>query len=485
MLFKYIFKNTVFLSIARIIFKGFLAGLTIILARYLGVEKFGQYATAIAFSGLFLVFNDLGMTAFLIREGSRDKSKLNVLAGNGLLVEAIMSILLFGAMLLVGRILNYSSLILTLIALFGIGTLLYEARKVFQGVFEASLKFKIIAVQQLIYSSLLFFLTLFVLLVKPDFKNVAYVQIFVSTIIIIFLTIAFFRIIKPKIDLRQIYPMLSGAFAFCLSQLFFIIYFQTDAVILSIFKTDKDVGLYSAVYKLVIALFIFPQIIFRTCMPVIYGFGFKNMEKLKRIYKAILKYLSAAGLACSLGMFFLAKPILILAYGKKYEAAVIILQILAWFVFIKFLSMTFGSYLLSTDKQNRRAAFQGVAALLNLGLNLILIPKWGFLAAAGTTLLSDLFLAVVYFLIMTRDFKEKITFLMTPILRSFLAAIILSLFLFFTRDYFHVIVSAILGAFVFGISLWIFRFFDEYDRKLIRQIIKRDTNIRMSTNDTN
>jgi O-antigen/teichoic acid export membrane protein len=470
-MFKYIFKNTVFLIIARLIFKAFLAALTILLARFLGVEKFGIYSTAIAFAGVFLVFNDLGMNTYMIREGSRDRSKLPLLFGNALVIEVVMSLILYILIMIAAVLLKYPAQVISLISLMAIATLIYEGRKIFEGAFRVNLKFKIIGYQQIIYSSLLFILTLLVVLKVPDLTNIAYVQIFVSAVVLIFLAIPLFKFLRPRIDVRQIYPMLSGAFAFCLSQFFFIIYFQTDTVILSIFRGSHDVGLYSAVYKLVVAIFFFSQIVLRTCMPVIYKISLKDREKLKRIYKTLLKYLSALGIAFSVGLFFLAKPIILLAYGKKYEAAAVILQILAWFVFLKFISATLSTYLLSTDKQNRRAALQGVAAFLNLGLNLIFIPKWGFIAAALTTLLSEFFLVVTYFIITARDFREKFIFFLKPILVSFMPAVILSVFLFFTKDHLNVIVTTILGAIIFALSLLIFKFFGEYDKKLVREII--------------
>lgn len=478
MLFKHIFKSTVFLLITRVIFKAFLAGLTILLARFLGVEKFGQYSLALAFSGVFLVFNDLGMNAFLVREGSRDKTKLPVLFGNALFIEIAMSLILYGAIIAGANILRYPKEVIGIISLIAIATLIYEGRKIFEGAFRVNLKFNVIGWQQVIYSSLLFIFTLGVVLINPHLKNIAYAQIFVSAIVFVFLAVALFRILKPKIDLNQIYKMLSGAFAFCLSSFFFIIYFQTDTIILSIFRSDYDVGLYSSVYKLVVAIFIFSQIILQTILPVIYRISLEEKEKLKRIYRALTKYLGALGLACSIGLFFLAKPIILLAYGKKYEAAAIILQILAWFVFIKFMSSIFSTYLLSTNKQNRRAALQGVAAFLNLVLNLILIPKFGYIAAAGTTLFSELLLATAYFVITTRDFKEKFTFFLKPIFYSLLPAVILSLFLSFTKDHFNVILIAIFGIVIFGVSLVVFKFFDDYDKKLIRQIISRDASFK-------
>ncbi len=482
---KYIFKNAVFLLFGRVVFKGFIAVLTIILARFLGVERFGMYSTAIAFAGIFMIVNDLGMNAYMVREGSRDKSKVPVLFGNALVIEIVMSAILYVAIIIASHVLKYPPELVCLISLMGIATLIYEARKIFQGALETQLKFKIIGWQQIIYSALLFGLTAIILFVKPTLNNIAYVQIFVSIIVLIIIAITLSRSIKPKFNIKLFWPMISGAFAFCLSQLFFVIYFQTDTVILSIFRSQHEVGLYSSVYKLVVALFIFVQIIIRTCTPVIYKIGLNEREKLKRIYRTMLKYVSAFGLACSIGLWFLAKPVILLAYGKKYEAATIILQILAWFIFARFLNSTLSTYLLSTAKQNRRAALQGVAAFLNLGLNLLLIPRWGFIAAAGTTLLSEIFLLIAYYIIMTRDFKERVVFFLKPIFVSIIPALLMAVVLMFTRDKFHVIINCGLGALTFVVSLFVFRFFGEYDKKLIKEIVSRKADDNPNSSETN
>ena len=74
------------------------------------------------------------------------------------------------------------------------------------------------------------------------------------------------------------------------------------------------------------------------------------------------------GLPVSVGIFALSRLIILFIYGSGYSGSTIALQILAWFVFMKFLSYLTGIILSSIDRQYLRMYSQGIAALINLSM---------------------------------------------------------------------------------------------------------------------
>ena len=167
------FSSTVFLMFSRIFFRVMSALIGILLARYLGVEQFGQYATVIAFVNLFMVFNDLGVSRFSLIEGSRDKEKLGYLLGNGLVVEFVLSLVLYGLMAVIINLIGYSSIIIELFIILAVAELLFESRKIYQSTLQSLTKFYLISWQQIIYSLLFFLLVLGAIFYKPEVKIIA------------------------------------------------------------------------------------------------------------------------------------------------------------------------------------------------------------------------------------------------------------------------------------------------------------------------
>ena len=62
----------------------------------------------------------------------------------------------------------------------------------------------------------------------------------------------------------------------------------------------------------------------------------------------------------------------------------------------------------SIDEQNKRMVGQGVTALFNVMLNVLLIPTLGFVGAAVSTLITEIFLFVIYYWFVTKSLKFNV-----------------------------------------------------------------------------
>ncbi|MCE7698134.1 MAG: oligosaccharide flippase family protein [Methanobacterium paludis] len=104
---KTLAKNTTVLFIANII--SYLLGFftTLYTARYLGVEGFGVLSLALAFTGIFNVFTDLGLSTLTIREVSRNKSLANKYIGNTTVMKIFFAVLTLVLTFLTVKLLGY------------------------------------------------------------------------------------------------------------------------------------------------------------------------------------------------------------------------------------------------------------------------------------------------------------------------------------------------------------------------------------------
>ena len=85
-------------------------------------------------------------------------------------------------------------------------------------------------------------------------------------------------------------------------------------------------------------------------------------------------------------------------FGYEYKNAVPILNILAVSSPIIFVAFSAGATLVTQEHMKRKVKYMGIVALVNLSLNLLIIPFYGALGAAITTVLSNLLLLIFYYL---------------------------------------------------------------------------------------
>jgi O-antigen/teichoic acid export membrane protein len=124
-----------------------------------------------------------------------------------------------------------------------------------------------------------------------------------------------------------------------------------------------------------------------------------------KLRRFALLFFSAA-LAIAVAMSLTADWIVVLLFGEAFSAAVTVLQIHIWsgcFIFVRYL---IGQHLVITEQEPLSLFSHGMGALLNVGLNLWLIPKYGIVGAAWATLISYAY-ASFFFLFFAKRTREQ------------------------------------------------------------------------------
>ena len=474
---KKVFKNFSYLMIARVAFRFLTVGVMLWAARYLGVERYGMFETALAWSNAFLALNDIGMSTLIVREAARDEKKMAKYFGNTLLVEIFLSTILFGVIMVIGFSLGYNKTIMTLMAILGAAGLIYEFRKVMRGIFRVMLKLKTVAALEVLNGALYFFVTIWIISSFQDIDagllGIAHAKLWINTIVILALFIYTRQFIKPTFAPKEIWPMIKQSYVFTLYNFFFMLYFQIDQIILSIMTNSTEVGHYSAAAKLVSAFLFIPLMLFQVTMPTMYRYSKNNIHAYKRINLAKWRYLSAFGIPAGVGIWFLSSEIIQFVYGEEYLAAIPILLIMGWFMAVRFTGISQGNSLTTSDRQGLRALIQVISVAFNIILDIILIKQYGARGAAIATLLTEILISASYLYFSHRFLKENFFKNALTILPILLATAGMTALLFLAKPYLHVIVLVIFGAIAYLFLLWAFRFFKPYDRQILKQIASK------------
>jgi O-antigen/teichoic acid export membrane protein len=167
-------------------------------------------------------------------------------------------------------------------------------------------------------------------------------------------------------------------------------------------KGNEQVGLYSAATKAIEVLNVLPVMIMSTVLPVMTRYwSVENLreksEKLRALLRNTLSILTLIAWPILVGLWVtsyqviatIATPEFLSNKFLAFTGSDAALKILAWSLFFSFINNLFIYLLITVGQQRRLLWINGSTVVGNIILNLILIPRWGFIAASYVTVLSE------------------------------------------------------------------------------------------------
>lgn len=463
-------RNFLSLAMSEIVAKILQLVIFIYIARIFGKAQFGEFGFALAFSFIMVIIADSGLNTLLIREISRDKQNVKKYISNALAIKIFLSIVTFLVAFIFLNLMNYPNklIVITYIMVFFVvlqsfTNLFYSVFRAFEKMhFDAALK----VLRMVILSLLIFFITV---------KNgtiISVVSMFVLTEILI-LAVSFMIFIKNftrisiEFDFKFCKDLLKKSSFFGLSLMFGMLLLYIDSVMLQNFRGSSEVGIYTAAFNLLLGITFIPIMFSNAVFPVFSRYFQSNMSLLKFAYKKSFQYMLILGLPISIGIFIYAGNIINLIYGVEYNSSIIVTKILSVYVLLIFVASVSGTVLSSINRQGSRAFSQGTIAIINIILNLILIPKLGFIGAGIATVISSAVILILYTYFIIR-YNLNFGFIKSSI-KPLISSIIMALIIINIPD---LLLGTIVGAVSYISVLLILRTFKKEDKDLLIRIIK-------------
>jgi O-antigen/teichoic acid export membrane protein len=459
-------SNAVVILGARVVSRLVSLVVVIVLANALGPTGYGRYTTLIAYSALVSVIADLGFNPLYTREAARNRHEIGAYLGTLLVLKVALAA---AAMVLLAVTLRFGAglqeLILPGAALLAATAYANLLRNTFYAVGRAEFDAVAIIAEIAIQAALIIAgarahagVTFFVW---------AYAASFLFTIIYSLVVIRVFRLgqVRLGFDLslvRRWFPLaLPFAFTFFLTNL----YFRADVPILQHFRDFAEVGWYQFAYKPFEALQFVPLAIQAVVYPLLGVYFVSDAGRLKTAYARFFKVLVLLGWPLTVGTFVLVHPIGRLFYlFAESEAS---LRILAFAIVFLFANSAFYAMLNATNRQHLNAWATGLAAAINIALNLVLIPLYGYLAASATTVLTEASLCTLGWWFVQRHRPELRLEVISLGWRIFLAGAVMGVVLF-PLARFSIFVSLPAGAIAYLAAIYLLRAIEPEEWRLAR-----------------
>lgn len=464
-------KNTTVLLVANIVtyLLGFFT--TLYTARYLGVEGFGILSLALSLTGIFGVFTDLGLTTLTAREVSRDKSLANKYIANTFIIKILLALFTFGLIALVVYFLDYPETTKNVVYLITFSVIFGAFTGIFNSIFQAFEKMEYMSLNIILNAVLMLTGVLTVIYYGLGILALSSVYFFsgLITLLITFITYSWkFFIPKIHLDLKFWKPTIKEASYFGISSILVVIYFYIDSVMLSIMIGNTAVGIYNAAYRLVLVLVFIPSILVTAIFPLMSQHFESSKKLLKLEYEKSVKYLFIVSTFIFIYGFIFADKIILIMYGEGYSTSIAALQALIFVVPIIFLTYLFGNILGAVNKQRIVTIVACANALLNVGLNLILIPKFSYIGASIATVATEGLGFILMFTYISRYFfKISIT---QNILKTVLVSILVLITVYFMKLNLNWLLAAVIGFFMYILLLYVMKIVTKEDIELFKGI---------------
>ena len=463
---KSIARNGFWLAISEVINGLLMFVVTIFLARYLGAESYGKLMFALSFVTLFIIPIDLGLSTLVTRELSGEREKTKKYLDNLILFRVITGIAAFLLILIIVQFLGKENEVRYIIYLLGLWTVFQTSTQFFQAIFRAHEKMFYEAVTRISHALILTILSLCFVWYKFELLYFGWAYCFAALITLIIAVIFVwknFSHFSIKIDIKFLKETFIKSWPFALSLLFVSIYYYMDSVMLGILKDEKEVGLYSAAFKLIVFITIMGSVMSRSVYPIISKLFKSSIKELKIFLENYSKFIFIIAIPIAFGGIILSSKIIRFVYGDNFDESVLAFQILVIFAATIYISTIYAHSLQICNKQKTHLLGMGLGALINVALNLFLIPYYGLIGAAISTVATEIFILIFMYINFSKIIKLKV-------LKYFYKPLLASLIMFLALNYLmniNLFLLLIIGVTIYFISMFLIRGVSREDLKLI------------------
>lgn len=396
-----------------------------LITRALGREGFGEYATVLAYLGTFQILADLGLYSLLTREISQNPEREKNLVSSFFTLRLIVAA--FFLLVAVGLILffPYSHEVKLGVALASFAFLSMSLTQILMGVFQKYLQTYKNALAEVLGRLTQLGLVWFFFQMRGGFQH--YIGALVAGSIIIFVVNLFFarRLVPFRLAVQptQWKHILRTTFPIAVSLVFTLLYFKMDTIFLSLLKSQEDVGIYNVAYKVLETLIFFPAVFVGLLFPIFSKYAQKNRERFSKLLSNTADLMTFFALPTVVGGVLLSSSIVNFIGGGEFLVSTLTLQILFIAVGVIFYGTLFGSSVIALGLQRYAMWAYGVGFVFNFVANLIFIPRYSYIGAAWTTVVTEVLVTLVLVWIVRRDVSFHIPLI--TIAKTALAAVLM------------------------------------------------------------
>ncbi|MDX1460783.1 MAG: flippase [Xanthomonadales bacterium] len=395
-----IFSNIGWLVAGRVF--QFLVSITVTvwLARYLGPQQFGTLSFALALVGILAVLPALGLHNIVVRDVVASPGQAAEILGSSMLVMAVAGIVTFGLLwLVVARILTDEMQTRVVVLTIGV-SLVFSFTEVprywFESVVESKYTVSVTSLVLLITS----LVTVYLIYREATLKAFAWVMLANSVaaglLMVVVLRIRTGPLSRLRFNAQRARELLRDSWPLMLSGLAIMVYMKIDVLMLARMKGEHAAGIYGAATRISESWYFIPLFVVGSAFPAIIKARSSSPQQYRQRLQALYDALMLIAVSGAIVTTMVSDQIISVLFGEAYSSAGPVLSAHIWASVFVFLGVVSGRYLIAENRQVLNLQRNLAGALLNVALNYFVIPAYGPIGAAWTTVVSQAFAAFIF-----------------------------------------------------------------------------------------
>jgi O-antigen/teichoic acid export membrane protein len=391
-------RNSVWLVAGQIVSKIFTFAYVLVLARYLGVEAFGNFNLVLSFVMVADIATDFGLTRLIIRDLARDLGRLPHYLGVLLPLKAMLIAAGYVVMISTVTLMGYRSEVTALAVLaglgmfpLGLGTLLDAGCHARQRMQWSSLAQIALAITQAVVGGV-------VLLAGGGVWAAVGVALLANCA---FFGVQLWASYRLGFRMRWLFsfgaalPLLRQSLPYAGVALLGALAMRAELLVLGWFGSAAELGIYSAAIRFYEAAAVVPVMIASASTPAMSQFHAESAERLAQLYRWTISRVLMLTVPVAIGVALLADYIVALLFAPQYAPAASLLRQ----VFIAYplaaIYIVNGSLLLASNHATRTVGMSLGIVTLQLLMAFWMIPHYGARGAANSLLIVQAVAAAV------------------------------------------------------------------------------------------
>ena len=374
-----------------------------LIARYLGVEKYGIFNSILALTVIISKFSDMGMAPIVFRECSKKEKNIDIL-NTSLTLRIICVIILFILFNTITSVIrsNETEVLLSNILLLNLvfSSKYMNFRELFEILFKVNLKMFNVMLFNIIDSIVLLALVFLMPYFNGGLKYlvIAYVISNIPGFSLLIFDLKKKYKYRFSFSLKQSYWLIKESIPLFGTLVFTALFQQADVLFLKILDSEYSVGIYSAALRLIVPLAIIPQALITTVFPIIVRGREIDSRNNKFSTVLVFKILFLFSVSLALIVSFISQKIIVIFFGSEYSDAYLPMIILFWSILFTFFN-TFSINLITVyNKQKINFFVTLIVFITQFAFIYLLTPLYSYSGVAASRLIASLIGSMLFFI---------------------------------------------------------------------------------------
>jgi O-antigen/teichoic acid export membrane protein len=365
-------------------------GLSVLIARYLGPDNQGQLGYALAFAGLFSVVANLGVDSLIVRELLATPEDRESVLGTAFVLKLLGGICtLIACVVSIAIVRSDDPTTIWFVGIIAAATV-FQAFDVTDGYFQSQVQSKYTVMAQAPVFLALSLLKVGLVVWQAPLAAFAWVSLADIALASLAVAVMFRARVQPwsrwRFSIERAKALLRDSWPLALSAAVSMLFLRIDQVMLGQMLGDEEVGTYMVAVRIAEILMVASITIYSSTLPSILEAERldENLfyERLQKLYNLMV----FIGYAAAIPITLCSDWIITTMFGESYARAAPMLTALVWGSVMTNLGVARSAFLTAMNWTRLHFATAVLAAVVNILLNLWLIPIYGGVGAALASL---------------------------------------------------------------------------------------------------